>query len=425
MRVILVIDRKPPKQRYAIERTQHSMISLDIGSPAASNILIAAGKPYLRNGMKHLLQNEGYHVELAADGNEALATLRKTNRPPDIIVSDVDLPPTTGFEFLRAFRENADWSSIPFLILTEHSGLDAAREGYLLGADDCLPKPLDREHFLLVVRSKLKRQADLLKQIHTQKLALDAAKRSLTLMVSHELRTPLVSISMATEILARELNQLDARQLQEMIDIMHNGSVRMSRVVEQIIMFVTLESGALRESLSHGLRPSPVRDAVISAIDRARQFSYLRCDNPVQFDELDPNALIRCDLGALKHALAEIISNAMVFSQPDQPVHLTQWVSDNKVWVTITDYGPGIPDDELAHAFQPYGQVGREKYEQQGIGIGLPLARGIVEAHGGTFELCSVSGRGTQVIIGLPECDACSADDILPFELLLGASQDR
>jgi signal transduction histidine kinase len=388
-------------------------------SPSEVNILIAAGKPYVLNGMKHLLQSEGYLVELAADSNEALSTLRKAGRLPDMIVSDVDLPPSDGFDLLRAVRENQDWAGTPFLILTGQTGIEAMREGYLLGADDCLPKPLDREHFLLVVRSKLVRQAQLLEQIRLEKQALDAAKRSLSLMVSHELRTPLVSINMATEILAREINQMDPHELQEIVEVMHNGSSRMSRVVEQIIMFVTLESGALKETLNEGLRPSPVRDAVIGAIDRARQFTYQRRENPVLFDELDPDALIRCDLGALKHALAEVISNAMTFSRPDQPVHLMQWVSDDKVWVTITDYGPGIPEEKLAHAFEPYQQYNRDKYEQQGIGIGLPLSRGIIEAHGGTFELCSVPGRGTQVIIGLPVCDICSQDDILPFDVSL------
>ena len=388
----------------------------DIISADHASILIAAGKPILRSGMKQLLHSEGYNVVAAADGEEALAILRKTPYLPDMIVSDVELPPATGFEFLRAVRQNPDWLAIPFLLLTEHPGLDAVREGYLLGADDCLAKPLDREQFLLIVQSKLRRQAELMARIERQEAALKAAKRSLARMVAHELRTPLVSIRMAAEILAREVNRLETTQIQEIIDALQNGSVRMSRVVEQIVLFTTLESGALQESLQDDLRPSPVRNAVIGAIDRARQFSYRQHENPVQFDELDPGALVQCDLGALKHALAEVISNAMTFSGPDGPVHLLQWVSDGRVWVTITDYGPGIPEDELPHVFQPYHQIERHKYEQQGIGIGLPLARGIIEAHGGTFELCSVSGRGTQIIIGLPVCLECSPEAVLPLD---------
>lgn len=365
--------------------------------------------------MKQLLQGEGFEVVSAADGEEALTTPRRATSLPDLIVSDVDLPPVSGFELLRAIRQNHDWHSIPVLLLTEHSGLDAVREGYQLGADDCLAKPLDRERFLLIVRNKLKRSAELLERIKSQEAALNAAKRSLALMVAHELRTPLVSISMATDILTREINRLDSKQVQEMIDIMQNGSVRMSRVVEQIVLFITLESGALKESMKEGMRPSPVRDAVIGAIDRARQFTYRQPDNPLQFEELDPGALVRCDLGALKHALAELISNAMAFSTPEQPIHISQWVSDGRVWLTITDYGPGIPEDELPYVFQPYHQVERHKHEQQGIGIGLTLARGIIEAHGGTFELCSVANRGTQVIVGLPHCLACAAADIIPI----------
>jgi signal transduction histidine kinase len=65
------------------------------------------------------------------------------------------------------------------------------------------------------------------------------------------------------------------------------------------------------------------------------------------------------------------------------------------VWISIADRGPGIPEDELEHVFV-------QKYEQPHVGIGLTLARGIIQAHGGTLELNSVVCKGTQVFVGLP-----------------------
>lgn len=373
-------------------------------SSTATTILVAAGKPSFRHGVQYVLQKEGFEVWLAADRDEALAALRKAPYTPHLIISDVDLPPCDGLEFLRTIRENGAWLGIPFLFLAEQDELEFARQGYLLGADDCLTKPLDREQFLLIIRGKLKRSAELQEHLAAQRSTLEAAKSAFTLMVAHELRTPLVSISMAADILSRQISGLGLTEFQDMIDIMLSGSVRISRVVEQVILYIALDSGALHETLAAGVRASPVRDAVIGAIDRARQFSYVHRENPVQFDELDPDALVQCDLAALKHALAEVICNAMAFSRPDKPVQITQWVSDGRVWVTITDYGPGIPADELPYVFQPYRQLNRQTYEQQGIGLGLPLARGIIEVHGGAFEFCSVLDRGTQVIISLPLC---------------------
>ncbi|MEL7672318.1 MAG: ATP-binding protein [Chloroflexota bacterium] len=383
----------------------------------ATTILLAAETPTLQHGMRHLLKKEGFEVLVAADGREALTTLRKASRPPDLIVSDINLPPQDGFEFLRAIRSNRAWLTIPFLFLTDRHELERVRQGYLLGADDCLVTPMDRERFLLIIHSKLKRYTELREQIEKQQRKLDEAKRAFTSMVAHELRTPLSSISMAADILGRQLNGQGLPEIREMLDIVQGGSVRMGRVVEQMVLYVMLESGALEEAIGAYTYPSLVRDAVIGAIDRARQFHYRGWKNLVHFNELDPGVLVRCDLATLKHALAEVISNAMTFADPDQPIQVTQWVSDGQVWVTVTDYGPGIPAEDLPHVFEPYRQVERQRHEQQGIGMGLPLARGIIQAHHGNFELCSVVDRGTQVIISVPVYQDSTAGE----ELAAGA----
>ena len=85
---------------------------------------------------------------------------------------------------------------------------------------------------------------------------------------------------------------------------------------------------------------------------------------------------------------------------------VSQWEADDAVWITILDQGPGIPPDELAIALKDFNQINREAQEQQGIGLGLPLARQIIETHRGTFEIRSVVGKGTQITISLPTATA-------------------
>lgn len=370
-----------------------------------ATILLVEDSPILRQGGERTLREEGYQVLLAANGQEALEVLARTAHPPDLIISDIVMPKLNGLELLRAVRQNPAWRAVPFLLLTESDSAEHMRQALLLGADDYLLRPMDRSRLLFVIRLRLNRQAELLESILQQQNALDNAKSELTLMVAHELRTPLVGIQMAAEILSRELDTVSRAQLQEMIEVISAGSTRMHRLVEQAIMFVLLDTGALAESVAEQSRPNPIRDAVVGAIARARQFDYHRKESNIVFNELDAGASVLCDLAALKHAFAELIANANTFARPGSPVQLTQWVSDGRVWLTVTDYGPGIPESELSHVFEPYRQFERRKHEQQGIGVGLVLARGIIEAHGGSFELCSVTDRGTQVIVGLPVYD--------------------
>jgi signal transduction histidine kinase len=83
-------------------------------------------------------------------------------------------------------------------------------------------------------------------------------------------------------------------------------------------------------------------------------------------------------------------------------VNVTQWRANGNIWVSITDNGSGIPPGKLAVALEEFQQIDRENREQQGIGMGLPLAKRIIEIHSGKLEIQSIVGKGTQVVIGLP-----------------------
>ncbi len=371
-------------------------------SDRTATILFVDDNAALLRSVERLLRMEGFQTLLASNGNEAVRLMESVSELPDLIISDVAMPNMDGFELFETIRQRAEWVDIPFLFLTARDQLDDLRRGYALGADDYLVKPLDQERLLMIIRGKLKRRAELLESIQSQQDALSTAKRELALMVSHELRTPLVSISMVTDILSRELEKIGGGQLEEMVDTMQSGSSRLSRLVEQMVLYVQLESGALSESIGIAVRPGYVRDAIIGAIDRARQFNYRRRDIAVRFEELDPGMMISGDLASLRQAMAEVISNAMAFSQPEDEIQIAQWVAEDMVWITITDQGPGIPEEELERVFEPFHQANRQRYEQQGVGVGLALARGIVEAHGGALVLRSREGRGTQVTISLP-----------------------
>lgn len=377
-------------------------MTVDQRHDTTPTILFVDDNEALLRSVERLLRMEGFHVVLASDGKDALDKLHEAPHVPDLIISDITMPKMDGFAFFKEVRRHDKWLGIPFLFLTARDQIDDLRTGYSLGADDYLVKPLEQERLLLVIQAKLKRRAELLEHIQVKESALETAKRELALMIAHELRTPLVSISMVTDILSRDMEQMGHSQTADLVETMRSGSIRLSRLIEQMVLYVQLRSGALHDSVVSHARPGYVRDAVIGAVDRARQFSYRQREIPLRFEESDPDVLISGDLGSLKHALAELLSNAMAFSTPQNLITVTQWVADGYVWITITDQGPGIPENELAEVFRPYHQINRQKYEQQGVGIGLPLARGIILAHGGTLELRSALGKGTQAIVCLP-----------------------
>jgi two-component system sensor histidine kinase/response regulator len=365
-----------------------------------TTILFVDDNAALLRSVERLLRLEGFRVLLASDGLDALQQLE--TQVPELIISDITMPQMDGFELFETVRQRDEWLDIPFLFLTARDQIDDLRRGYSLGADDYLVKPLDQERLLLVIQSKLKRRSEISTWIQMQQQALDAAKRELAMMVAHELRTPLVSINIVSDILTREIDTMQSDQVQDMLEMMQNGSVRLSRLIEQMVMFVQWQSGALADSIQAPGRGDTLYNIVFEAIKRVQRFGLRRPAVPVHLTEYGTEIIIRGDVDACKHAFAEVIANAIAFSKPDGEVMITGRTTGNVARVDVIDHGHGIPLDEIERVFEPYYQVNRRRQEQQGIGLGLTLARGILQAHGGDLELYSTLGVGTQATVSLP-----------------------
>ncbi|MCD4684782.1 MAG: response regulator [Anaerolineae bacterium] len=363
-----------------------------------TRILVIEDETSIRQNIVEMLEMEGFEVAGAANGREGLRMVLQFR--PDLIICDITMPELDGYGVLLALRQRRDTATIPFMFLTARADREHMRYGMELGADDYLTKPFTFEELRAAVRTRLKRHA-MVKHMAEQELI--QARQSLIRMVSHELRTPLISVNMVTDIISRQLEQLSASQLRELIDTLERGAHRLSRLVEQSVFIVQLETSALSRDtvLEHGV-PARMSDILIAAADLARRFAYRHPDVRLRIDERDSEVVVICDIRALRHALAELITNALSFSPDGSEVILAQWCADGAVWISLVDQGPGIPQELIKHALQDFHQVDRGRQEQQGIGLGLPLARRIIKAHGGTFELNSVVNRGTQITLSVP-----------------------
>ena len=144
-------------------------------------------------------------------------------------------------------------------------------------------------------------------------------------------------------------------------------------------------------------------EMLVAANNLARRFAYQQQPGvTVTLHDHDRDAIVLSNPPALKQALAELIANAVKFSPADSQVNITQWQSGSQVRISIVDEGPGIPEGRLEEALEGFSQLDRETTEQQGMGMGLALAEGIIQAHGGTLDILSIVAKGTQVTVALP-----------------------
>ena len=367
-----------------------------------THILVIEDEATILENILEVLEMEGYEAQGAPNGAIGINLARRD--PPDLIICDIMLPGFSGFDVLHELRQDPETSETQFIFVTALDDRDSMRQGMDLGADDYITKPFTTEELIQAIQSRLSRANTI--EGHAAK-GLDKTKWELMRMVAHELRTPLIGINSVVEVLSRQRSQLSPDDLDDMLESIAKGSKRLTRVVEQMVFTMQLELGTLNyATLAEEGLPMLLRDIRNVAINMARRFAFQHQNLNIRIDEQDVEAMVMCHPAALKHAFAELLTNALVYSKPDGIVGLFQWRDGNYIISAIADEGAGIPIKMQKDAMEGFRQINRDKQEQQGMGLGLPLARRIIEAHGGALELNSDVGKGTEVVVRMPRYEA-------------------
>jgi signal transduction histidine kinase len=368
-------------------------------SMGKGRILVVEDNLKMLDGIRDILEMAGYHVVTALDGQEALACVEQDQ--PDLIVSDIMMPQMDGYQLFSAVRANPKWLRVPFVFLTAKDQQMDVRFGKRLGVDDYLTKPFEPEDLLVVVEAKLERAASLQAVSDTE---MSQLKQSILKAFSHEFRTPLTYIRGYLDLIQEgELDQLSVEELDDFLQGMRRGSERLSRLVDDLIFLVTLETGEAANNFYFeqmyftGLR-SLVEIVAQQKRPLARQRNViLEHDIPAPL----PGVVLHVDY--IREALERLIDNGIKFSPVEQGRVLVRATADDE-WISIAvqDNGIGISAEELPNLFKRLHQINREQMEQSGLGVGLAIAKGIAEIHGGRIDVDSTVGKGSMFTLVLP-----------------------
>ena len=228
-------------------------------------------------------------------------------------------------------------------------------------------------------------------------IAADSLKTNFIGHISYELRTPLNTIIGFSDMLASPMfGELNDKQREYLADIMSSSKTLLA-IIDDILDLTTIEAGGLE------LRPSPVGvraiiDAAILGIRERAVRSRLTIDIAVA----DNVTEIMVDEARMRQVLYNLLSNAVGFSKVNGTVHLTCWREAGNIIFRVEDQGIGIPKDQIGRVFQRFESRSRGS-EHRGAGLGLSIAKSLVELHGGSIEIASEEGRGTRVTVRIPE----------------------
>ncbi len=245
-----------------------------------------------------------------------------------------------------------------------------------------------------LVASALER-AELAEEARRARLRVETEqlRNALLSSVSHDLRTPLAVITGSTSALLEEGAPKDEATRRELLKTAHDESLRLNRLVRNLLDMTRLEAGALKVNKE----PQPIEETVGAALNRMEDRLHGR---DVQTDIPADLPLVSVDAVLIEQVLINLLENATKYTPAGSPIRIAARATSAGVEVEIADRGPGIAKEDAERVFDKFYRA--REGEGGGVGLGLTICRGIVNAHGGRIWVESREGGGASFRFVLP-----------------------
>lgn len=376
--------------------------------------------------LEGLLRHDDVTLLKARSGEAALELLLKHDVA--LALLDVQMPVMDGFELAELMRGSQRTRHIPIIFLTAGSADGQRRfRGYEAGAVDFIQKPIEPH----ILRSKANVFFDLYRQrqqIAAQRDALEAQAESLKQMeqlarqqlvheqetarlreqfiavLGHDLRNPVAAVGSAAHILRQQPQNEKALKI---IELMEASAGRMAGLIDDVMDFARarLGGGIFVDRQPTALKP--VLRHVVEELQAAHPDRAIEC----AFSFPDP---VRADAARIGQAVSNLLTNAVAYSDPEQPVRLEAARVNAELVIAVKNAGPPISEAAMKRLFQPFVR-GEVRPNQRGLGLGLHIASEIAKAHGGDLRATSTAEE-TCFTLSIPlhksdsaGIDSCSA----------------
>jgi signal transduction histidine kinase len=354
-------------------------------------VLLVEDNPGDARLLREMFKEDGsIDVDLACVSFMSEAEKHLATSSVDIILLDLGLPDAQGLVAIRRARIAAP--DIPLVVLTGMDDEALAAQSLQEGAQDYLIKgQIETRGLLRALRYA------------TERKRLDRLKDEFVSTVSHELRTPLTSITGSLGLLMGKAVGVLSEPAARLLEIAHNNSQRLVRLVNDILDIEKLESG----HAVFDFRKIEVRSLVEQTVESMRGYAgahgvKVRVEAAVAVDA------VRADTDRLAQVVTNLLSNAIKFSPPDGEVVIAveKEVKGDVVRITVRDHGPGISADFRLRIFERFAQADATNARRKGgTGLGLSIAKRIIDRLGGDIGFADAPGGGTIFYVELPIWD--------------------
>ncbi len=355
-----------------------------------SRILVVDESAAIRASLRDILEEDGYDVSLAANGQDAMAQAAVSR--PDVALLDIEMPEMDGIDVLLALKAKKETHGVSVIMLTSHDRDDKVVGALEVGATDFIPKPFSAAIVRARVRSVIR-----IRSRHRKVQAATEAKAQFLADMSHEIRTPMSAILGYADLLYSDgdITKAPKHRIAAIRTIKRNGEYLLD-LINDILDLSKVEAGKLEVE---SIRCSPVEilTDVISMMQAKADAKSL----PLQAEYIGPiPETIHTDPTRLRQILINLVSNAIKFTESGSVRVLAQLQDGDsdeaKMQYEVIDSGVGMTEEQLVNAFRPFCQA--ETYTTRkygGTGLGLTISRRLAELLGGSINVTSAPANGS------------------------------
>lgn len=378
-----------------------------------ARLLVVDDEENLRITTAAILEKEGYAVDTASSGNEAIALLASADY--DLVLTDLHMEAGEGLAVLNEIRRNAPLTIS--VVLTGFASVESAIAALQEGAYDYLVKPCDIETMKHTIRrgvehrklmlAEQKARADLeqlnldleqriaertaeLMRLNAELADANRAKDVFLATLSHELRTPLTPVVGWIKLLRS--GNLDSKSVAQALDAIERNAWLQARLIDDLLDTSRIATGKLQFEP----RPTDLNIAVKAALETVRGLAASRnIDLAINLSAL--TLIVMGEPVRLQQIAWNLLSNAIKFTEPGGRVTVTTEANGFEACLTVDDTGVGITPDFLPHVFDRFRQAdGSTSRRHGGLGLGLAIADALAKMHGGRLEAKSDGvGKGS------------------------------
>lgn len=228
---------------------------------------------------------------------------------------------------------------------------------------------------------------------------VERLREEFTAVVAHDLRGPIQNIVLQLDALLSRANGAELRVPVESLRRVLRGGERLTEMVADLLDASRLEASRLRVAPASVSLPGAIRE-LLDRIEPALGGRTIE----LHLEGAAPP--VRVDPGRFDQILTNLLENSVKYSSDGTPIVIRVRPEDNGAALSVEDHGPGVPAEELPKLFDRFYQAQRAREKKSGLGLGLYITRGLVEAHGGHIDVSSVPGSGSIFTVWLPSASA-------------------